>query len=145
MANNNAKLRAPQRLDPDALYRYCDPASLGFSTTDELDDPERGLAVGHERALEALDFGVRIGKDGFNVFVLGPSGSHRHAIVEDFLRDRTPEPTQSPDWCYVYNFEDERKPLALRLPPGRGSALRRDMQELVEELQAAIPAAFESE
>jgi len=142
---NNSTLRAPQRLDPDTLYRRCDPASLGFSTTDELDAPERGLAVGQERALEALDFGVRIKKEGFNVFVLGPTGSHRHVIVEDFLRGHAPPRTESPDWCYVYNFDDERKPLALRLPPGRGCVLRRDMQELVEELQAAIPAAFESE
>jgi len=133
----------PRRLRPEALYRHCDPASLGFSTTEELDDP--GFAVGQDRAVEALDFGVRIRKDGFNVFVLGPAGSYRHAIVEQFLRTRAPKPTESPDWCYVHNFDDERKPVALRLPPGRASMLRRDMERLVEELHEAIPAAFESE
>src|SRR5690606_34772007 len=49
------------------------------------------------------------------------------------------------DWCYVNNFDDERKPLTLKLPPGKGSALRRDMERLVDELREAIPAAFESE
>jgi len=142
-ANQKPKPVRPRRLDPDALYRRCDPASLGFSTTDELDDP--GLAVGQERAVEALDFGVRIRKDGFNVFVLGPSGSHRHAIVEEFLRNRAPTPPECPDWCYVHNFDDERKPIALKLPPGRGTALKTDMQRLVDELREAIPAAFESE
>ena len=142
-ANHDSRPPRPRRLDPEALYRRCDPASLGFSTTDELDDP--GLAVGQDRAVEALDFGVRIRKDGFNVFVLGPSGSHRHAIVEEFLRTRAPTPPECPDWCYVHNFDDERKPIALRLPPGRGTALKNDMQRLVDELREAIPAAFESE
>src|SRR5690606_2509575 len=116
MAKNNKLIPgAPKRLDPDALFRRCDPAALGFATPDELEDPE--AAVGQERAVEALDFGVRMRKDGFNVFVLGPSGSHRHAIVEEFLRDHAPSQADSPDWCYVYDFDDERKPAALRLPP----------------------------
>src|SRR5690606_159591 len=121
----------------------CDPASPGIATTDELDDP--GLAVGQERAVEALDFGVRIRKDGFNVFVLGPPGSHRHAIVDTFLTERAPTLAEAPDWCYVNNFADERKPVALRLPAGRGVSLRRDVARLVDELKEAIPAAFESE
>ncbi len=141
--NTRAKPNTPKPLDADALYRRCDPAILGFSTTDELDDPE--FAVGQERAIEALDFAVRIRQDGFNVFVLGPSGSHRHEIVNEFLRTRAPTPPASPDWCYVYNFDDERKPLALQLPSGLGAALRFDLQQLADELRDTIPAAFESE
>src|SRR5690606_8969847 len=88
---------------------------------------------------------MRIRKPGFNVFVLGPSGSHKHVIVQEFLARHAPPPPESFDWCYVNNFDDERKPLALRLPAGRGVDLRRDMARLVEELREAIPAAFESE
>ena len=50
-----------------------------------------------------------------------------------------------PDWCYVHNFQETHKPRALRLPAGRGCRLRGDMEKLVRELRAAIPAAFESE
>ena len=50
-----------------------------------------------------------------------------------------------PDWCYVHKFEEPYKPKALRLPAGRGCRLRADMARLIEELRAAIPAAFESE
>ena len=141
--NTRARPIAPKPLGPDALYRRCEPARLGFSTTAELDDPE--FAVGQARALEALDFGVRIRQDGFNVFVLGPPGSHRHEIVDEFLRTRAPAPSASPDWCYVNNFDDERKPLALRLPSGLGAPLRFDMQQLADELRETIPAAFESD
>lgn len=95
--------------------------------------------------MEALDFGVHIRQPGFNVFVLGPPGSHRHEIVEQFLTRRAPAADDSSDWCYVNNFDDERKPLALKLPAGRGALLRRDMTRLVDELREAIPAAFESD
>ena len=139
----NFRPAPPARLAAEALYRPCDPSSLPFSTTDELDDP--ALAVGQDRAVEALDLGVRIRSDGFNIFVLGPSGSYKHVIVEEFLRETAPKRLESADWCYVNNFEDERKPIALPLPTGRGAGLRRDMARLVDELREAIPAAFESE
>ncbi|HEX7079999.1 MAG TPA: AAA family ATPase [Gammaproteobacteria bacterium] len=134
---------APAPLSPDALYRRCDPASLSFSTTAELGDTE--LAVGQDRLLDALDFGVHVGHDGFNIFVLGPSGSLKHAMVEEFLRKRAPARAGSLDWCYVNNFDEERKPRVLALPAGRGTVLRRDMARLIDELREAIPAAFESE
>jgi lon-related putative ATP-dependent protease len=133
----------PAPLPPEALYRHCDPASLSFTSTTELADP--GIAVGQARAVAALELGAGIGDEGFNVFVLGPSGSHRHIIVEELLRGRAPRQQPVTDWCYVNNFDDERKPLALSLPAGRGDALRRDMAKLTDELLEAIPAAFESE
>jgi lon-related putative ATP-dependent protease len=46
---------------------------------------------------------------------------------------------------YVNNFTNHGKPRAMTLPQGRGGVLRRDMQQLVEELRSAIPAAFESD
>ncbi|MBN1236994.1 MAG: AAA family ATPase [Gammaproteobacteria bacterium] len=133
---------APSPLPPQALYRHCDPAALAFDSTAELADP--AIAVGQARAAAALTFGASIGDEGFNVFVLGPSGSHRHALVEELLRERMRHRPLA-DWCYVNNFDDERKPIALSLPAGRGAALRRDMERLTEELLEAIPAAFESE
>ena len=50
-----------------------------------------------------------------------------------------------PDGGYVNNFDRPHKPQALRLPPGRGAELRRDMEQLIEELATAIPATFESQ
>src|SRR5690606_39716553 len=114
----NPLAAAPSALPPEALYRHCDPASLPFRTTDELADA--GIAVGQARAVTALEFGARIDDEGFNVFVLGPSGTHRHAIVEELLRGRAPHGHALRDWCYVNNFDDERKPRAPALPGGRG-------------------------
>ncbi|HEU4618285.1 MAG TPA: ATP-binding protein [Gammaproteobacteria bacterium] len=116
---------------------------MPFETTAELDDYD--LAVGQKRVVEALELAARIPYDGFNLFVLGPPGSHRHKIAEEFLRAEAARKQPPEDWCYLNNFADERKPIAVSLPPSRGRELREDMARLVERLRAAIPAAFQSE
>jgi lon-related putative ATP-dependent protease len=129
-------------LPAEALHRAC-ADSLSFATTAEL--PDLDEAVGQARALAALEFGVRMRSHGYNLFVLGRSGSQRRHTAMAFLRADAAQRGAPPEWCYVDNFADERKPRVLRLPTGRGAELRRDMAKLVEELGIGIPAAFESE
>jgi lon-related putative ATP-dependent protease len=132
----------PGALSPEALYRVCE-VSLSFATTAEL--PDLDQAIGQSRALAALEFGVRMRSHGYNLFVLGRSGSQRRLTAEAFLRADAAQRGVPAEWCYINNFIEERKPLAVQLPAGRGAQLRRDMTNLVEELGIAIPAAFESE
>jgi len=130
-------------LTPEQLCRGCDPAQFPFETTAEL--AELMEVVGQARAIEAVQFGIGIARDGYNLFCLGPAGVGKHFIARQFLeRHAAGQPVPS-DWCYVNNFEQPQKPLALRLSPGQGTVLRRDCEQLVEELRSAIPAAFESE
>jgi len=132
-----------KRLDSQALCWRFDPAQLPFETTAEL--PDLTEVLGQARATEAIRFGIGIRRDGYNLFVHGPSGTGRHDIVRRFLAARAAqEPTPS-DWCYVHNFEQPHRPRALKLPAGRGAKLRADMERLVEDLKSAIPAVFESE
>ncbi|HEV2301341.1 MAG TPA: ATP-binding protein [Stellaceae bacterium] len=123
------------------LYRSCDPADLRFELAGELEDAP-GL-IGQERAVEAIEFAIAMRKKGYNVFALGAPGTGKHSLVEGLLRGRAAaEPTPS-DWCYVNNFAEPQKPVALSLPPGRAKGLAEAMKRLVEELRAALPAAFE--
>jgi lon-related putative ATP-dependent protease len=101
--------------------------------------------IGQERAVSAVRFGIGIQRDGYNLFALGPSGTGKRTTISQFLERRASEEPIPPDWCYVNNFEDNQKPNALRLPPGKGIELRKDMEQLIEELRTAIPALFESE
>jgi lon-related putative ATP-dependent protease len=90
-------------------------------------------------------FGIRIRRYGYNIYALGPAGMGKHGLVRQFLESSAPGEPTPPDWCYVHNFQEPQKPRALRLPPGRGEAFRKDMERLVEELRVSIPAAFESD
>lgn len=125
------------------LRRSCDPAQFDFDTT--ADVPDLDGAVGQSRAMTALEFAMRMGGNGYNLYVLGRSGSYKHHIVQSFLEaESTRRPVPS-DWCYLNNFDEPRRPIALRLPSGHGVKLRDDMTRLVNELRESIPATFESE
>ncbi len=128
-------------LAPALLYRRCDPAELPFELCTELDEAP-GL-VGQERAAEAIRFAMRLRRKGYNVYALGVAGSGRHALVEDLLRQRAATEATPPDWCYVNNFTDPQQPHRLAFPAGRGAGFAAAMKRLVEELRAALPAAFE--
>jgi lon-related putative ATP-dependent protease len=133
----------PKPLSPDQLCRYCDPTELGFRTTDELEDPLH--IIGQGRAVEAIRFAVGIERDGYNMFAAGPSGTGKHSTIRQFLEGRAAKMPTPPDACYVNNFEDPHRPNLISLPAGKGAPFRRDMAQLVELAQAAIPRAFESE
>lgn len=132
-----------QPLGPEKLYQRCDIAGFRFKSTVELEDLSE--FVGQDRALEAIRFGVGIRGQGFNLFLLGPSGSGKYAIVHDFLVKRAAQDPASDDWCYVNNFAGPETPRVLRLPPGRGVLLRDDVRRLLDNLKSAIPSAFETE
>jgi hypothetical protein len=133
----------PEELDPHALYRRLDPAALGFQTTTEVEDVV-GI-VGQPRAEAALDFGMSIRPDGYNIFAHGAPGTGKQTHVLQALRRHAATRAVPPDLCYVYNFDDPRKPCVLELPPGTGAALRQDMDRLVDGLRTAIASALENE
>jgi len=132
-----------QPLEARQLRQTCDPAQFDFETTAELEDLSE--IMGQERAVNAILFGIGIQREGYNLFALGPSGTGKRTTIRQFLDQRSAAEPVSPDWCYVNNFEQPHKPRVLRLPPGQGVVLRKDMERLIEELRSAIPAAFESE
>jgi predicted ATP-dependent protease len=142
-----ASLRAPetwpQPLDAGELCRRCDPASLPFETVADLDEPT-GI-LGQERAVEAISLAVEMRRKGYNLFVHGPTGTGRHSRVTELVRRHAETEPVPSDWCYVNNFADPHRPKALRLPPGRAVGLREAMDRLVQDLRAALPAAFQRE
>ncbi len=130
-------------LPADELFMACDPSRLGFKTTSELDPLEE--LIGQDRAVEAVAFGIGIRRDGFNLFAAGPAGTGKHTLIGEFLQREARAGPIPDDWCYVYNFEEPRRPQALRLPAGRAHPLARDMEHLTQDLRAALQATFESE
>ncbi|MFA6921964.1 MAG: AAA family ATPase [Gallionella sp.] len=130
-------------LQPQQLYQRCDPAQLGFQSTEEVEDMSQ--IIGQMRAMDAIRFGTSIRHDGYNLFVLGPSGMGKRSMVLQLLEKKAVDEAEPLDWCYVNNFAHPHKPQAISLPPGKGEALRMDMEKLVNYLRSAIPALFESD
>ncbi|MEX2643812.1 MAG: AAA family ATPase [Acetobacterales bacterium] len=128
-------------LSPAQLYTVCD--DLSFETTDDLEDLHG--ALGQERALRAIEFGTGIEQPGYNIFVLGPSQTGRHALTLRYLQARASGEATPHDWVYVNNFSDEQKPVAIPLPCGTATRLRDRMRSLIDDLRTALPAMFEGE
>jgi len=131
-----------EALEPKALYTICDPDKLPFNLSSELDD--LGEIVGQTRALESLRFGINMRKDGYNLFVLGPSGMGKHTMVHQYLEQQASSAKTPSDWCYVQNFQHPHRPIALNLPASRGLEFRQDIKHLLEDLRSSLPLAFES-
>ena len=73
----------PKPIDAAAARRRADLSGAGFVTTNDLE--VLTTSIGQPRAVEALKLGVGIDTDGYNIFVLGPPASGRHALAESFL------------------------------------------------------------
>jgi len=125
------------------LRKACDLVALEFERSDQL--PEGAAYLGQQRAFDAIQFGIGMEHDGYNVFVLGPNGSNRHGLAMELARTRAAEKGSPNDWCYVNNFADPERPRTLRFPAGQGTEYRDDIQTLIEEMRLAIPAAFEGD
>jgi lon-related putative ATP-dependent protease len=130
-------------LEADKLYRATDLSNLTFSTTADL--PPIGGLVGQARAFDAIQFGTRVDKAGFNLFVIGPTGAHMQDAVKALLADETRAKPSPPDWVYVNNFADPDRPVAIDLPTGRAPKFHEAMHKLIDDLGAALPAVFQSE
>jgi lon-related putative ATP-dependent protease len=130
------------KLSPDDLHKVCDPDQFDFITTEDISTAIG--TVGQEKALRSLDFGLEIEAKGFNIFALGETGTGKQTTVMTMLKEKAASESLPSDWCYVYNFKNPDLPMAISMEPGRGSILRKDMEDLIKAFRIDIPKAFES-
>jgi lon-related putative ATP-dependent protease len=129
-------------LSHEELRNPCDPKRFRFATTAEVAPLSR--IVGQLRALESIDFGLNVRSLGYNIYVLGESGTGKTSAIRAFVSEKAMSEPVPPDWAYVFNFRDSEEPIAISLPPGRGVEFQRDMTKLVASLRVEIPKVFES-
>ena len=125
-----------------ALSPSVDPKRLGFVDTSELTPLDE--TIGQDRAVEALEFGLRMPSAGFNIYVAGPVGTGKATLVRQMVARLAKASPTPPDWCYVNNFHDASQPHCLAFPGARGRAFQRAMDAFILALRRDIPAAFES-
>ena len=133
----------PAELDPPRSTAPATRRLFGFTTTAEL--PELTEIIGQDRAVASVDFGMGIHNDGYNIFAAGPTGTGKASTVYDFLAREAaslPAPTTG-STSTTSPRPTSPTPSACR--PGKGQEFRKDMEKLVEDLQAAITQAFEGE
>ena len=121
----------------------CDPKLLNFNTTDELEPISTG--IGQERGIKALEFGLNVDINGYNVYVEGPYGVGKTAYVKNYLSTISKKKKVPNDWCYVYNFANPNEPVAISLPAGQGKEFKATMDSFINEIKVDIKNTFNNE
>ncbi len=88
--------------------------------------------IGQERAEEALRYGLEMKGQEYNVFVCGQSSLGKKSFVMKTLYSYSGNGQTPWDWCYVYNFEDEYSPMAIKLPHGEAKEFKEDIRHLID-------------
>ena len=130
-------------LGADHLRLCCDPSQFAFGTTDDLEPLDQ--AIGQDRAVAAMAFGLSMGRPGYNVFALGPTGMGKHYVVQQFLEGVAAKGAVPPDWVYVNDFQNPHRPRALQLAPGTGRGFRDAVDAAMRHVWVALAKAFSSD
>ncbi len=129
-------------LSPQQLRASVDLSYLDFTTTEEMEGASGFL--GQPRAKDALEFGISMEANGYNLYVMGETGTGRQSLVSSYVKEVAGKRTSAMDLCYINNFDRARDPLILQLPAGKGKVFKEDMEAFVDELMSTFPDAFEN-
>lgn len=127
----------------NALRPQLDTRTLQFKTTDELKITQDFIV--QKRALIAIQFGIGIQKKGYNLYAMGPVGIGKRSLVKSILKEKAKKKEVPADWCYIHNFEDPAKPLAIQLPAGKGLVFKDDVHTFINSLSINLLSVFESD
>lgn len=121
-------------------------STLSAALFSQKQDPSeiKQTFVGHERAKEALDFGLSMSAIGFNVFAMGEHGTGRQTLIKQLLNKLAKEQATPAEWCYINNFDENHAPYKLYVNPGDGKQLLSRMNKFIDELMDLFPEIFDN-
>ncbi|HOA16363.1 MAG TPA: ATP-binding protein [Fervidobacterium sp.] len=114
-----------------------------IESTDEI--TKTRAFIGREKAINSLLFGLEMEREGYNIFVVGPSGIGRKTFAKHFVTEYSQKKPVPPDVAYVMDFDDPSKAKVIFLPAGKGVDFKKDMERLVDNLTERISRVFDGE
>ena len=105
--------------------------------------PLQGM-IGQDRAVKSMQFGLEMDISGYNIAVVGPPGTGKSTYVDSIVHYLAEKKESPSDWCYIHNFQNPDRPIALSFLPGKGKVFKQEMEDLIEEFKQTIPLAFEN-
>lgn len=126
-----------------SLKSTCNPNLFKFDTTESLEPIQGG--IGQDRGIKALEFGLNVDINGYNLYVEGPSGVGKTMYTKHFLDSISKKKKVPQDWCYVYNFDNPNEPVAISLSAGQGKEFKEAMDKFVKDITRDIRDTFNNE
>ncbi len=114
-----------------------------FEDTSQIEPLKNFL--GQDRAVNAMELGLKIDNTAYNIYVAGDCGTGRSTYTMKVLNEYAKDKNNHKDWCYVYNFDNTREPIVISLDKGKGKEFKDDIENMVDKLFEEIKDAFASE
>ena len=114
-----------------------------FNNTSEI-EPLKDF-LGQDRAVEAMELGLKIDNPAYNIYVAGDPGTGKSTYTMKVLERYSKNKNNHKDWCYIYNFDNPREPIVISLERGMGKIFKDDIEEMIDKLFEEIREAFDSE
>ena len=133
----------------DKLRWQCDPSLFDFDCTEDLAPLHE--FIGQDRAIRAIEFGLSMARDGYNIYLAGLTGTGKTSVAKTYIaklideREKKGESYHVSDWCYIYNFSRMDHPRVVELQKGKGREFRDDIAGLLQHLKRDLTKAFSSE
>jgi Cdc6-like AAA superfamily ATPase len=137
-------VRSIHKVPFSKLRPELDSNIFSFETTDDLERMPNEI-IGQHRAVRAMEFGLSVEQFGYNLFVVGPTGTGRMTYTKDSINKVAQSRATPNDWCYVYNFDNPDRPLVISLPAGEGPIFQHKIEILLIEIEREILSTFSSE
>ncbi len=136
-----SSLNKPPCISVEAATVVSALAELDFKTSTSL-KPVEGL-LGQERVKAALFFGLSMQSSGYNLYVMGESGSGRSTLVSNLLAGLASSKETPDELAYITHFDEPHSPKALCFAPGSSRRFIAELNTLIVNLIPALTAAFE--
>lgn len=114
---------------------------MEFNTTKDITSIRE--IIGQDRAVNAIEFGLKMKQNGYNIYVAGSSGLGRTSYTNKLIKKHAKQ-RELKDWVYVYNFKNSNEPTSLSFKAGEGKLFKKDIEDIIDKLKSEIPKIFNS-
>lgn len=90
--------------------------------------------IGQLRAISALELGLHIPDTGYNIFIMGASGTGRKTVLSSLLKNYKPNSADVQDIAYAYNYLNPSEPVVLFFPAGEGKKFKHSLKTAIEHI-----------
>ena len=122
-----------------------DDLNISFDIDMSSEKATDGNFISQVRIEKAIEQLVNIRDLDYNIYISGNfSRNEKNTIKNTIVKYSSENQYELYDYCYVNNFKNPKLPKVLKLPPGSGNKLSKEMNSLVDYLSKSIPDVFES-
>ncbi|GAA0179173.1 ATP-binding protein [Clostridium sediminicola] len=111
-----------------------------FRTTEDI-SPYTNI-IGQKTAIESIDLGLEMDNKYYNIFISGHSGTGKTSYIVRKIEEYAKNQKASNDWCYVFNFKDEKKPVAISLPTHKAYKFKNSITNFIKKIKDEAPVIF---